>query len=108
MQLDYEALARVYVGEFAAEALPDARDVAESRIRIVEGPEGCTVDADIPTSADDCWLEFTLHGSGTSSVRRQLVIALRSGRGDDADNVYQWDERKGSWQLTPRQPEADG
>lgn len=101
MRVDYEARAHAYVEEFVARALPDARDVGGSRVHVVVGEGGCAVDVDIPTSADNCWLEFTLDAQGGSPA---IVAALRSGRAEDQGSVYAWDERKGSWQLVGHQP----
>lgn len=95
------------VGSFVEQALPDAHDPERRSYRLFdEGQDGggrpvYFVEADIPTSASDCWLDF---GFVMDEEGRPIVTTLfgmRSGTGDDSDSVYVWDERNGSWQLAP-------
>lgn len=92
-----ESYARKYVRAFIEKALRDAHDWEEG-IRIVPGAGRWHIEADIPTSAQSCWLDFDVI-DGSEGLVAERLHAMRSGTGLDASNVYVWDERKQAWQL---------
>ena len=92
-----ESFAQSFVHTFIKRALRDARDW-ESGLRIVSGGRRWHVEADIPTSAQSCWLDFDVV-ERPDGLTVENLQALRSGTGLDASNVYAWDEHKGAWQL---------
>lgn len=92
-----ECLAESYVRTFIKRALRDAHDW-EDNLRIVSDGQRWHVEADIPTSAQSCWLDFDVV-ERPEGLTIENLQALRSGTGLDASNVYAWDEHKCAWQL---------
>lgn len=93
-----ESYAISCVHAFIEKALKDAHDWEDS-LRVVSDEGRWHVEADIPTSAQSCWLDFDIVNSPDGLTVENLQ-ALRSGTGLDARSVYTWDELKGAWQLT--------
>lgn len=93
------------ISGFVERALPDAHDWEDGSYRLFEeGPdeEGRStyfVEADIPTSGFDCWLDFgfAVDDGGGFVVTR--LHGMRSGTGVDSESVYVWEEQNASWQL---------
>lgn len=98
MSFTPDSYAKSFICAFIARALRYAHDWEEG-IRIVPREGLWHVEADIPTSAQNCWLDFDIveHAEGMTVENLQ---ALRSGTGLDMGSVYLWDERKGAWQLS--------
>lgn len=98
MTLECIGLIGETIETFVKQALPDAHEWEDS-FRVVRHEGAYHVEADIPTSAMSCWLDFDVAKQGGRWVVTSLS-AMRSGTGDDEDSVYVWDAQKRSWQLS--------
>ena len=90
---------------FVERALPDAHDWEDGSYRLFEegldeeGRSSYFVEADIPTSGFDCWLDFEFAVDDEGRFAVTGLQGMRSGTGVDSESVYVWEERSASWQL---------
>ena len=114
MMLSQRYAVEAIIGGFVERALPDVRDWGDGSYRFFEegrdaqGRWSYYVEADIPTSGSDCWLDFSfvVDAQGGFSVTR--LLGMRGGTGEDAESVYVWEERSASWRLAPTDASSAG
>ena len=106
MQSQRHSVEAIIAG-FVERALPDARDWGDESYRFfeegrdVQGRWSYYVEADIPTSGSDCWLDFSFVVDAQGNFSVTQLLGMRGGTGEDAESVYVWEERSGSWRLAP-------
>lgn len=93
MRWAFDYLVNETIAEFVLRRLPDAHDWEDGvyRVTSLDGNEGQVyrVEADIPTSAQDCWVSFEI--AIPNLGREPLVLffqAVRGGTGADEETTY--------------------
>ena len=106
MRWVHESLVEGTVTAFCAAEIPDAGDWSESeydiRYEVLAEPdtEAWRVEVDVPTSAQDAWLDFRIvERRGIEGATVEDVHCVRSGRGEREAETYVWSEAAGEWEL---------
>ena len=110
MRWAHDALVNKTISEFVTTHLPDAHDWTSLPYRVtgLDRQDGMAyrVEAEIPTSAQACWLSFEVAIPNLDSEPMALFVqGIRSGVGDDEEITYVCEGLDGDWVET--QPEDD-
>ena len=103
--MDVQHLVNETIVEFVLRHLPDAHDWEDGiyRVTSLDGNEGQAyrIEADIPTSAQDCWLSFEIAIPNLDSEPMVLFVqGIRSGTDNDEVTTYVCNGLDGEWMET--------
>jgi len=106
MQWRYQEAVELTVGRFVERAVPDVGGLERAVFDAVpvtasDAPEAWHISAFIPTSAQECWLEFDLlaHDAAADSWEARDLQALRGSRNPDDPTTYRWNDVDGVWEV---------
>jgi len=108
MQWMHERQVEETVGWFCRRAVPDAHDWHDATYDVqqlakVDG-RAWRVEVDIPTSADDVWLDFVVEDPSEGQASVSTVHAVRGSRHANNDTTYVWDDAGSAWSILGEDP----
>ena len=86
------------VRDYIEAALPDAHDTDDLTYAVAPDGDKLRVEVDIPTSDMEAWLMLMVDVNGDEPAIASFSC-LRSGLGNDAEDVYEWTQDKPEWTL---------
>jgi hypothetical protein len=104
MEWVYQDVVVETVDWFARRAIPDSGDWHGESYRIQQvamiGGSAWRAEIDIPTSAEDAWLSFTIEASDeTGETSVSDIGCVRGGRGEHFYETYSWNDNSGEWAV---------